>query len=351
MLARFDGLYEGFYQWLAGQYDPQYGGFYYARSSKTSPTFQPDIESTSQALNALQRSNLLGAMPDWMRQQLIAFYQARQVPEGYFYDFQNEMRTVDRMVARALNFSTNYLKLLGAEPLYPLPGTSGMASLPDYMKSLTIFKQWMDERPWDYAWMACDNIAAASVYLRFLPVAERQAFLDLIWAFIQERQNPETGMWGGGRPYIQLSGAFKFTALYQEYHQPMPHAEKLYQSILRTIRTDISEDMCWTRNTVDLLATLKPQLGSYPDADVQEILTITYQNLKRYLKPDGGFSRHVEHSLETPNDVPLGLGLVEGDMNASTQAMRVRTLCHQIAGVPEQPLYQYSTGFYEKITR
>ncbi len=351
MLAKFDALYEGFYNWLAGQYDPKFGGFYYARSSQSCPGFQPDIESTSQALNAIQRSGLLDTLPDWMRQQLIAFYHTRQTPDGYFLDPQNEMRTVDRMVARALNFSTNYLKLLGAAPLYPLPGTSGMASLPNYMKSLPIFKQWMDERPWDYAWMACDNIAAASVYLRFLPEADRQAFLDLIWNYIEERQNPDTGMWGGGRPYIQLSGAFKFTALYQEYHRPMLRCAELYQSILRTIRTDVSEDMCWTRNTVDLLATLKPQFGSYPAQDLLEILNVTYHNLQRYLKPDGGFSRHVEHSLETPNDVPLGRGLVEGDMNASTQALRIRTLCHQIAGVKELPMTQYTVGFYDKIAR
>ena len=73
-LKKFDKLYEGFYTWLAGQYAPEYGGFYYARSSRTDPQFQPDIESTAQALSILQRSRLLGSMPELMRQQLIAFF-------------------------------------------------------------------------------------------------------------------------------------------------------------------------------------------------------------------------------------------------------------------------------------
>ncbi len=351
MLAKFDDLYEGFYPWLAGQYDPGYGGFYYARSSREDPEFQPDIESTSQALSIIQRSGLLEKMPDGMRRRLIAFYHQRQAPEGYFYDPHNNMRAVDRMVARALNFSARYLEALGDRPRYPLPGSAGIASLPEYMRSPAVFRQWMDERPWDYAWMACDNIGAAGFYLRYLPEAERNLLLDLIWDYIESRQNPETGMWGGGRPYVQLSGAFKFTALYEEYGRAMPRPQQLYQTVLRTIREDVSEDMCWTRNTVDLLATLEPQIGPYPEADLREILAITYRNLCQYLKPDGGFSRHVGHSLAIPNNVPLGKGLAEGDMNAATQALRIRSLCHRIAGQPEPPLSKYTQGFYERMAQ
>ena len=33
-----DGLFEGFFEWLEGQYDAASGGFYYARSSRDSGT-------------------------------------------------------------------------------------------------------------------------------------------------------------------------------------------------------------------------------------------------------------------------------------------------------------------------
>ncbi len=348
-LKKFDSLYKDFYNWLAGQYDSKYGGFYYARSSKGNEEFQPDIESTAQAISILNRSDLINSMPKWMKEQIIEFFQKRQTPEGYFLDPHNNMYEVDRMVARAVGYSSNCLKILGARPLYPLPGVKGLDSLPYYMKSLEIYRKWMDERPWDYSWMACDNISASGNFIRSLPDGERKQFLDMVWKYLEDHQDSETGMWGDGRPYIKISGAFKLALFYQGFNKPMPRAEKIYQYLLKTLKEDISEDMCWTRNPMDLLVELKPQIGSYSDKDTNEILTVTYNNLKKYLKPDGGFSRHVEYSLEVPNNVPLGKGLIEGDMNASTQALRIRTLCHDLVGITEKPLYQYSKGFYESM--
>ncbi len=350
-LKKFDKLYEGFYTWLAGQYAPEYGGFYYARSSRTDPQFQPDIESTAQALSILQRSRLLGSMPELMRQQLIAFFQKRQTPEGYFYDPHNRMREVDRMVGRAVMYSAGSLRLLGAKPLYPLPGSSGRQSLPPHLQSLAAFKQWIDERPWDYAWMACDNLQAAGVFLRQLPENERKEYMDYLWKYLEEHQDPETGMWGDGRPYIKISGAFKLALLYGSFQKTLPRPERIYRYLLYTLREDVSEDMCWTRNPMDLLCALKPVIGPYPLEEAEEIIEITFENLKRYLKPDGGFSRHVEHSLEIPNNVPLGKGLAEGDMNAGTQALRIRSACYEFINMQryDVPLTQYTDGFYEKI--
>lgn len=350
-LEQFDHLYKGFYTWLAGQYDPEYGGFYYARSSKGDPRFQPDIESTAQAINILEASDLLKTMPETMRHKLIVFFQSRQVPEGYFFDPHNNMRKVDRMVGRAVNYSSNCLRRLGAKPIYPLPGTKGMATLPDYLKSVDGFRKWLDERPWDYAWMAGDNIQAAGIFIRQLPEGERTVLLNLVWDYLETHQDPVTGMWGGGRPYIRLSGAFKLALFYDMFHKEIPRADRIYQSVLKTLREDVSEDMCWTRNPMDLLRVLHYQLGSYPEKDLTEVIEITYRNLKQYLKPDGGFSRHPDRSLETPNNVQLGKGLVEGDMNAGTQAVRIRSLCYSLAGVQARTLAEYTKGFYEKVER
>ncbi|HRY53720.1 MAG TPA: hypothetical protein P5142_03785, partial [Spirochaetia bacterium] len=55
-LAGMEALFGGFYEWLAGQYDEASGGFFYARSSRLLPGFEPDIESSAQALSVLERS-------------------------------------------------------------------------------------------------------------------------------------------------------------------------------------------------------------------------------------------------------------------------------------------------------
>ncbi|MCL6589018.1 MAG: hypothetical protein K6U80_03610 [Firmicutes bacterium] len=359
VLKAFDPLFWNFYPWLAGQYDPNYGGFYYAASSKPrahggeAPEFQPDIESTGQAVHILGNSNLLQQMPGEMRRRLISFFQKRQTPEGYFYDPHNNMRTIERMVGRALMYSSTSLEMLGAQPLYPLPGSKeNRATLPEHLKSLTALEKWVGERPWHNAWMACDNIQASSVYLRAMPPDEAGKYARFICNYLLEHQDPQTGLWGEGRPYVKISGAFKLALFYRDIGEPIPKAELIYYSLLETLRHDISEDMCWTRNPIDLLLVLRKQLGPYPEADLLEILTITYQNLKQYLKPDGGFSRHVDRSLPIPNNVLLGKGLAEGDMNASTQALRIRKSAYEVSGQMEKMnfLEQYTRGFYDKLS-
>jgi hypothetical protein len=359
VLNAFDPLFQKFYPWLAGQYDPSYGGFYYAASSKPrahgseSPEFQPDIESTGQAVHILGNSNLLPQMPEKMKRQLISFFQKRQTPEGYFFDPHNNMCNIERMVGRAIMYSSTSLEMLGARPLYSLPGSNeNRATLPEHFKSLDALKKWVDERPWHNAWMACDNIQANNVYLRAMPQAEAGKYIEFICNYLLEHQDPQTGLWGEGRPYIKISGAFKLALFYRNIGKPMPKADLIYKSILNTLHHDISEDMCWTRNPMDLLLVLKRQLGAYPEEVLLDILTITFQNLQQYLKPDGGFSRHVDCSLEIPNNVPLGKGLVEGDMNASTQALRIRKTAYEVSGHMENMNYleQYTKGFYDKLS-
>lgn len=352
VLNAFDPLFEDFYTWLAGQYDPSFGGFYYAVSSKKSPEFQPDIESTGQAVHILGNSNLLQQMPEEMKNQVISFFQKRQTPEGYFFDFQNDMRNFERMVGRAIMYSCTALNMLGGHPLYSLPGSGeNRDTLPDCLKSLAALKKWIDERPWHYAWMAGDNIQAIGVYLRAIPEAEAEKYIEFICNYLLEHQDPQTGLWGEGRPYVRISGAFKLALFYRDIGKPLPRAELIYQSLLDTLHNDISEDMCWTRNPIDLLRVLKRQLGDYAEDDILDILTITYKNLEQYLKPDGGFSRHVKWSLEMANNVRLGKGLAEGDMNASTQALRIRNTVYEISGQMEKMnhLEQYARDFYDRI--
>src|SRR5690554_4528596 len=113
LLGQMDQMFDGFFPWLAGQYDPQSGGFYYARSSIQDPKFIPDIESTAQSLNMIERQQLLGAMPFQMRSAMIQFFQGKQIPQtGYFIDEHPSMIKDEVMVHRAFNYVTGSLKRL-----------------------------------------------------------------------------------------------------------------------------------------------------------------------------------------------------------------------------------------------
>lgn len=102
--------------------------------------------------------------------------------------------------------------------------------------------------------------------------------------------------------------------------------------------------MCYIRNPIHLLSYMKLPI---PEEELREIIQITLANMRKLLRADGGFSRELAHSPTAPNvaqvkqgehypDMPkavhIGGGRVEGDMNAGTQALLIRSVCHQLAG-------------------
>ena len=80
--------------WLAGLYDKESGGFYYAESSRDNPQFEPDIESLVQAILLLDRMGLITRDENRhfitsaaFRDASLRFLNERQCEEdGYFYD-------------------------------------------------------------------------------------------------------------------------------------------------------------------------------------------------------------------------------------------------------------------------
>ena len=47
------------YEWLAGLWDGEVGGFYYSNSARDNKPYFPDIESTSQAFNFLHSEGIV----------------------------------------------------------------------------------------------------------------------------------------------------------------------------------------------------------------------------------------------------------------------------------------------------
>lgn len=356
ILEKMDQQFFGLMHWLAGQYDESTGGFYYARSSINDHRFSPDIESTAQGLNILARNQLIEKIPKAIKHQMIRFFQKKQVEaSGYFYDENPLMARDEVMVHRAIHYSANSLKLLGDQPLFPLPLAA--KSAPDYVKTPeTYLEKWksIDLRN---SWRGCDLIATSCVYISELPAEKQPPFLDAAINYLSSIQDQETGLWGGGSLYVRISGTFKLYTFYNKYQIPIPNADKIYQSILRCLRTEKAVDMCYIRNPVDLLAYMNIDI---PASDLSEIMEITTENIRKLKRDDGGFSREMNHSPEAPNvaqvkkgdyypnmpaAVCLGKGLFEGDMNASTQATLIRLQCYRLAGMKAEPIKGSSEFF------
>ncbi|RAU93559.1 hypothetical protein [Paenibacillus sp. YN15] len=342
LLEQMDGLFDGFFGWLKGQYDSESGGFFYARSSRSMNQL-PDIESSSQALNILERVGLLEGWDATKKEQAIRFFQNKQDPaSGYFYEENPDMRGDDVMVGRALSYSVASLRKLGGAPLYPLPSQTN--SMPDYMDSPDSYEAWLNAMPLTNSWRGCDRLCNSAPYIGQLPEAAQEEYLKRAFAFFARIQDPETGLWGEGSGYVRISGSFKLETFYSRFRMPMPRGEALYRSILRILREETARDMCYIRNPVNLLGYLRPQI---PPEEFEEIVEITVRNMGRLLQADGGFSRELGHSPKAtnvaqvkegeyypdmPKAVPIGLGLAEGDMNAGTQVLLIRSICYELAG-------------------
>lgn len=346
LLADMDGLFAGFHDWLWGQYDAESGGFYYANSSKHLPGSGgvPDIESTAQALNIIERFGLLSGLREEMKRGITRFFQRRQDPvSGYFYDANSLMGEDEVMVARAISYSRNALRKLGGQPLYPLPYEAKQA--PSYMDSPQSYLGWLQSVPLVNSWRGCDRLSTSSVYVRQVePQERRAAYAKTAFDFFAEQQDPQTGLWGEGSYYVRISGTFKLHIFYDHFGVPLPREDLIYQSILTALRQEEAADMCYIRNPIHLLSYMKLPI---PEEELREIIQITLANMRNLLRADGGFSRELAHSPTAPNvaqvkqgehypDMPkavhIGGGRVEGDMNAGTQALLIRSVCHQLAG-------------------
>ncbi|WP_018931751.1 hypothetical protein [Gracilibacillus lacisalsi] len=352
---RLDDLFDGVFSWLLEQFDPLTGGFYYARSSVLDDRFTPDIESTSQAINILRRHLLLHNMPQTMKEKMIAFYQMRQDPAtGYFYDHDPKMKKDEVMVHRALYYSWNSLKRLGASPFYPLPVENQVA--PDYTQSLSSYREKWDSIDLRNSWRGCDLLASSTVYFAQMDEVTQRKYVDAFTEYLAEKQNPETGLWGEGSLYVQISGTFKLHTFYRRYQISMPNQDRIYQTILKCLRTEEAVDMCYIRNPIDLLSYIEP---NFLETELREISEITINNMKRLKQEDGAFSRELTTSPKAPNvaqvkqgesypnmpeAVELGLGLKEGDMNATTQATLIRKQLHHLWQIKPKPI---PTNFWE----
>ncbi|OLS35546.1 hypothetical protein [Bacillus sp. MRMR6] len=356
---RLEELFDGFFQWLAGQFDHHTGGFYYAKSSIYDDRFLPDIESTAQALNILTRNQLLESMPQKMKEKLIQFFRSKQDPEtGYFFDENAAMKNDEVMVHRAIGYSTGALEKLGSEPLYPLPLKAKAA--PDYVKTPGVYLEKWKSIDLSNSWRGCDLLATSCVYIGQMDKEKQAPFLKEAIQFLECIQDPETGLWGEGSLYVRISGTFKLHTFYNRFNIPMPNTDRIYQSILHCLRNEEANDMCYIRNPIDLLAYAN--LPIQPK-ELMEIMEITIHNMARLKRKDGAFSREMESSPPAPNvaqvkkgerypympkPVYLSNGLYEGDMNASTQTTLIRQQLYKLAGMPIAPLRE-SAGFYQLL--
>ncbi len=311
-----DASYDSVSVFLADLYDPASGGFYESPFKEGAR-----IESTAPGITMLSKGNILNDLPNEVRESFITFFQWHQDQSTGFFEDLQEQRGHDERRGRALSYSVNALKDLGASPMYPLPGNKFDYSRMAYLQSIPAFEAWLDSLPWRHSWSGGSILSAQSTLIRQLPEPLQGNIIDFLFAYLPRHQHPSTGLWGGEIPYVQVSGTFKVSMVYKAFERAMPRADHIYKSLLACIRTEVCQDATWVRNPLHLLQVNQPQLETFSDAERQEIIRLAMHNMSQFLRPDGGFARNLDRryrvtdgcsqAMKTLNAVRVFAGLEE----------------------------------------
>jgi len=127
------------------------------------------------------------------------------------------------MAIRALN-------MLGGKPRHPLRFLEPHAD-PDSMGS------WVDAKDWKSPWGPSIEIlhAATPRVLAEKKAGGDRAWSDRFFARLEAHQDPRTGLWGtdvGASHWDGMGGAFHFFPIYRAAGRPLPHAERMLESVL-----------------------------------------------------------------------------------------------------------------------
>ncbi|NLN17866.1 MAG: hypothetical protein GX162_01125 [Firmicutes bacterium] len=374
--------------WVASMYDPETGGFYYARSAIGREGFAADIESTSQALSFLKSMGIFDSMPEDIRQRFITFFQSRQDPvTGYFYDPQFGSNVSNSKRSRNLSQAVGRLRDLNAEPLYPLPyskerqvgqtdsfnlygslllggqtgiGIGGAAdvsrtvnipTLPEYLTSAEALRRWMESFDWENRpWNAGHNVSSARTEII------QVGLVDVVYEFIEEIQNPDTGLWGKGRTLEEVSAAMKLSGYYVD--RPYPRAKKMVESTIYAIKNHTPTAIVHIRNPVDLITTaiIRGAVGYDPEIEallrenMPLFITWAKESLLRFKQPDKAFSYHENGSSRTSQGAVVSLGWAEADMNGTMAGAHATiNYFYQLLGLSRPKMSQYAEEFWDVI--
>ncbi len=335
---------EDMYLWLARLYCPTAGGFYYSNSARDNDWFQPDIESTRQAVNILKHEKIIEKptdLPEEMQEQMRRFLLERfDAEDGYFYHPHWGKNIIDSRRGRDLMWSSSLCRELGIKLPAPTAierlkamaenkNDDAVKELPDYLKSKDAFLNYLESYDWEKSAYASGNnlVAQANqvVAAGLAPVA-----ID----FLNSIQNKETGFWGCEEGYFAINGYLKITSFYVEAKAQINHA---YNAAMSTMDLLTSDNDCLTAtfqyNTWFALGNLQHLFRTIGGKENDELAeTIAKGLIKRapeairatakkaldFRKPDGSFSYNKRESSYVSQAAHVAVkGTNEGDVNAT----------------------------------
>ena len=404
--------------WFASLYDTEIGGFYYSASARDNEKVYyngayyhllPDIESTAQAINFMQNSGmtygiteLTGALPEWMQEDLIRFIKQRQSPNGYFYHPQwPEAKASISRRGRDLTNAVALLRKLGAYPTYKTPSgqfgdgilwdgtpvsavrltlpldTSSVSAVsfvvatatavPSHLVDKASFEQYLNRlnvRNNSYSVgnelaSQTSEIKSRDKYLK--SQGADYSLVDMLINYLDTNCYSTTGHWRSVSDYAGINGLMKISSVYEALDAPLPYPEAAARSAIDSItKADVSSStVCYVYNSWVSISNIISNVEQYGGKDADEIVATIRGELREnaaalimataakqgsFICSDGSFSYHKTKTSATSQGMPVAIaGTKEGDVNA-TAICTTGTVKNMIKafGFPSVPLFTRS---------
>ena len=361
-LAAFEDRFDRMDTWFANLYDRDRGGFYYAISGRDNPGYGPTIETTGFVLNVLDsNTNALDTIPDAVKQKISEFFVSHQDPEtGLFVDDPGPVN--ERETARNQSHAMKWVERWNIQLPVPHPSQAlntvsaaqlTAMDLPDYLDSPEAYLDWLKSQRWrGDSWAAGDLASSSLSYIDYLEPEEQEIYRNVLLNFLNETQDPETGMWDEGVTPNSVSGAFKVGLIYGDLHVRMPNADKIIDSIFLYFEEVDPDDAHYVRNPLSVLSRVKEYDSSYRERIrkwMQEHLAVMCDWMGHFQAPDGGFAAQKGSAQIQFGGYKVCDGLWEGDVDSNSMVLVARDKIYSLLGEPT-PKIQVDPDFWDWIT-
>ncbi len=351
------------------------GGFYYSNGARNTEGFLPDIESTNQALEFLEKTGMLSNYGDdyaniisgQLRADIVAFTKGLQDEGGYFYHPQWTKAETDvhwERVSRDLMWSVSILKSFNERPYYSTPagelsGTGGRpeavsalthqlntseamavskvlptaTNLPAHLQSISAFKSYLagfSMNVYGQGYAAANALAAQVSQLSAAYAQLGEEFKTTLFNWIEEYHRADNGFWRADIDYDGANTVFKIIMVYSQFNQAFPHAVKAAESVMKVLASDeVPGHVCGAYNAWYDLAGIIGNVTKFQSAEegqrlresVLELapvaITRTIENTKQFLCEDGSFSYFPDKTSETSQGMIVTPAGEMGDVNAA----------------------------------
>ncbi len=342
---------EGVYEWMASLYEPELGGWYYARSAQVTDGYLPDAESTYYALGSFFESmRSTGGVPyeeiipDSLRKKVGSFFYNLQDPDGYFYHPQWGKDISHIKASRDLGTCSRMInRLLGIPTKYPLPGKLESAgreydinNAPERFRSVSRYKKYLREEL-DFvsdSYHAGHEMSAQMSEVESFGKKLGEDFVGITLDYISSLERADNGLWDAKKNYHGANGIHKISRIYNWYGRKMPYAKRALESIMEIIMSDepvtANVDAYNPWHVIGELVKNLRNCHRLPEGEMKEIIAKirafapravrkSTEKMRVFKKPDGGMSMEVNTSRPYDQGCLAAVpGTVEGDVNGMT---------------------------------